>query len=402
MSATTTDPILFDFSSLTEEITDPVKPPTVFHADPTFLPANVETGEKAEMEHPLFCSDKNALPGAVEGRVLTSQVSASSSGTHSSTSQNSQDVYTQLRESPWEAVRVDFRQFHFRKVHVPHDVQLEPSVGVFIGQLPNSYSEDDVKALLYAIAHQAGRTVQVRSVKSHGMDGTCAFVMVNHSALPTLLTFNRRILCDINCFWVVEPSRTALLPRVIEQTPRHCLRGVPKAPLVLEKLVPQTRNRGPANSISANQNSNNKGNATSNNAGRNNAHRAPHNSNRQRSNAATSQTTAPQPSAMPVGGVMAAHWNGTVPLVGSAPWVAAGNPAVFCPAPGYAPPAGFAAPYVFAAPGMPYFSWGGAGSVQQMVPFSGVTPAMFSPGSHVPVGYMAPPPPPPPRDGAAA
>lgn len=164
------------------------------------------------------------------------------------------DVYHDIRFSPWYGERINFREFHKAR-KAPQSVQVEPSVGLFFGQLPNSYSEDDIKAVLRAIADHAGwKGIQVRSVKSHGTDHTCAFVMINSGALGPILGYNKRVLCDINCLWVVEAERAHLLPQLVEQLPRQCLRGVPKAPVVLEKLVPQTRTTGGAAAVSSHKN----------------------------------------------------------------------------------------------------------------------------------------------------
>eukprot|EP00796_Vickermania_ingenoplastis_P013320 gene13320-9156_t len=326
-----------------EDITSPAVDPENMHhlliglspgATPTI--DNERTADGADLADPRcfpVIDPKPAVPtdvptAPVDGHALNT-ASSSSSGTHTGSSNfstNSQDVYNHIRESPWLASRIDFRQFHSRKAHVPHAIQLEPSVGLFMGQLPNSYSEDDIKAMLYAIAHNAGKPIQARSVKSHGIDRTCAFVMLNSSALAVLLPYNKRILCDINCLWVVESSRAHFLPLVVDHTPRHCLRGVPKAPLVLEKLVPQAKNRAPAHG--------------------HHSHRSGH---RSKGSNNVLHGGYPGMGHMPLGGFSAAAWNGAMPVVGNSPWITAGNPTIFCPMSGmegYANP-----PYVLAPPG---------------------------------------------------
>ncbi|KPI90868.1 hypothetical protein ABL78_0101 [Leptomonas seymouri] len=152
------------------------------------------------------------------------------------------NVYSNIACPPLCAKKLNFREFLNQKA-VSENIKDEESTGIFVGQLPSSYSEDDIEALLKAIGSEHGQTVQVRDVKSHNRDRTCAFVMINASALNAVLDFTKRVLCDINCVWVVDHSQTAQLPIFIQQMPRDQLRGVPKAALVLEKLTPQSKPR---------------------------------------------------------------------------------------------------------------------------------------------------------------
>ncbi|KPA84620.1 hypothetical protein ABB37_01143 [Leptomonas pyrrhocoris] len=152
------------------------------------------------------------------------------------------NVYSNIACPPLCAKNLNFRDFLNKKI-VPQKIENEESTGVFVGQLPSSYSEDDIEALLKAIGNEYGQTVQVRDVKSHNRDRTCAFVMINAGALNAVLDFTKRVLCDINCVWVVDHSQAAQLPIFVQQMPRDQLRGVPKAALVLEKLTPQSKPR---------------------------------------------------------------------------------------------------------------------------------------------------------------
>lgn len=169
------------------------------------------------------------------------------------------DVYEALQSEPICATRIHFRSFSYRQAvtasrqrqrmatggpSLPSSsVEWEASVGLFIGQLPCSYSQEDVKSVLIAVAIQKGETVQIRSVKFHGAEHTCAFVMINSSALPVLLEFHRRVVCDLNSIWLIDPSKVACIPSMLEGMGyHHFLRcGVPRAALVLERLVPQRK-----------------------------------------------------------------------------------------------------------------------------------------------------------------
>jgi hypothetical protein len=157
------------------------------------------------------------------------------------------NVYSSIASLPLCAKKLNFREFLNQKV-VSQQIENEESTGIFVGQLPSSYSEDDIEALLKAIGNEHGQTVQVRDVKSHNRDRTCAFMMINAGALNAVLDFTKRVLCDINCVWVVDHSQASQLPIFIQQMPRDQLRGVPKAALVLEKLTPQSKPRHPAHS----------------------------------------------------------------------------------------------------------------------------------------------------------
>lgn len=152
------------------------------------------------------------------------------------------NAFSSIASPPLCARRLGFREFLGRK-GVPSRTEKEESTGIFVGQLPSSYTEDDIEALLKAIGNETNEPVLVRDVKCHNRERTCAFVTVNASALPALLSFTKRILCDVNCVWVVEPQDAAKLPVFVQQMPRDQLRGVPKAALVLEKLTPQTKTR---------------------------------------------------------------------------------------------------------------------------------------------------------------
>lgn len=161
------------------------------------------------------------------------------------------NVYSNIVCPPLCARKLNFRDFLNQKA-VPPNVEGEESAGIFVGQLPSSYSEDDIEALLKAIGHEHGQTVQVRDVKSHNRDRTCAFIMINASALNAVLDFSKRVLCDINCVWVVDHSQALQLPIFIQQMPRDHLRGVPKAALVLERLTPQSKSRHSVHNTSTN------------------------------------------------------------------------------------------------------------------------------------------------------
>ncbi|KAG5470497.1 hypothetical protein LSCM1_01741 [Leishmania martiniquensis] len=152
------------------------------------------------------------------------------------------NVYASIANPPLCARALSFRDF-LNKKWVPSHIENEESTGIFVGQLPSSYAEEDIEALLKAIGHERGKIVQVRDVKCHNRDRTCAFIMINASALTAILDFTKRVLCDINCVWIVEHSQAAQLPPFIQQMPREQLRGVPKAALVLKKLTPQSKSR---------------------------------------------------------------------------------------------------------------------------------------------------------------
>lgn len=161
------------------------------------------------------------------------------------------DVYEALQSEPFFATRLDFRSFHSlqrgtgsrSRGSSSNTLSNELSVGLFIGQLPSSYLTDDIVAVLHTLSSQAGQQVQIRSVKSHGSGHTCAFVMVNSNALPALLGFNKRVVCDLNSLWLVDESKIPYLRFFLEETAsRHIMRScVPRAALVLEKLVEQPR-----------------------------------------------------------------------------------------------------------------------------------------------------------------
>ncbi|RNF15847.1 uncharacterized protein Tco025E_05436 [Trypanosoma conorhini] len=148
------------------------------------------------------------------------------------------NVYTSITATPLQGRALDFRSFLSKK-QVPPAILKEGSVGVFVGQLPSTYSEEDSAALLRAIGADAGVPVHVRDVKSHNQSRTCAFVVVNRSALPVLLGYSKRVLCDVSCVWVVGREQAVHLKYYINGFLRDRLRGVPKAALVLEELTPQ-------------------------------------------------------------------------------------------------------------------------------------------------------------------
>ncbi|KAH9578656.1 hypothetical protein LSM04_001558 [Trypanosoma melophagium] len=152
-------------------------------------------------------------------------------------------VYSSIASSPLRGRPLDFRAFLTKK-QVPASIAKENPIGVFVGQLPSTYSEEDTAALLRAIGADANVPIHVQDVKSHNQSRTCAFVLVNSSALPVLLGYSKRILCDISCVWVVEREQAPHLKDYINSFLRDRLRGVPKAALVLEELTPQyVRNR---------------------------------------------------------------------------------------------------------------------------------------------------------------
>ncbi|KAG5496159.1 hypothetical protein JKF63_02460 [Porcisia hertigi] len=173
---------------------------------------------------------------------LVHSFSPVSSPQNISQSFSSLNVYSSISNPPLCARALLFRDTP-RQKSVPPNIESEESTGIFVGQLPSSYTEDDIEALLKAIGRERGKIVQVRDVKCHNRDRTCAFVMINAGALAAILDFTKRVLCDINCVWIVEPNRAAQLPLFIQQMPREQLRGVPKAALVLEKLTPQSKLR---------------------------------------------------------------------------------------------------------------------------------------------------------------
>ncbi|KEG13469.1 hypothetical protein DQ04_00991130 [Trypanosoma grayi] len=147
-------------------------------------------------------------------------------------------VYASIAASPLRGRALNFRS-NLSKLQVPLPIMEESSVGVFVGQLPSTYTENDTADLLRAIGADAGVPVHVGEVKSHTVSRTCAFVVVNRSALPVLLGYSKRILCDVSCVWVVERDQAAHLNEFINGFMRDRLRGVPKAALVLEELTPQ-------------------------------------------------------------------------------------------------------------------------------------------------------------------
>lgn len=167
----------------------------------------------------------------------------------------SNNIYASIMGPPLHAKPIFFRRFLNQK-QVPSRIEAEESAGVFVGQLPSSYSEDDIEAMLKALGRERGQFVQVRDVKCHNRDRTCAFIMINAGALASVLTFSKCVLCDINCVYEVASSLAPQLPLYVQQLPRDQLRGVPKAALVLEKLTPQTKSR----------NNNNNSNSYGNNA----------------------------------------------------------------------------------------------------------------------------------------
>lgn len=167
------------------------------------------------------------------------------------------DVYEALQRDPINATRINFRSFHCSPggtagprpsgvggaAPSTSSLDQEPSVGLFIGQLPCSYSQEDIKAVLLALAKKAGQAVQVRSVKSHGAEHTCAFAMINSSGLAVFLRFHRRVICDLNSVWLIDECKIPYVPTFLDEiSSHHFLRcGVPRAALVLEKLVPQRK-----------------------------------------------------------------------------------------------------------------------------------------------------------------
>lgn len=185
--------------------------------------------------------ESQTSPGGSEPLPITSNVSTEKKGKASSSS----DTFTRLAEKPWDALRIPFRDIQHTVVgsQMP-EIRDEPSMGLFIGQLPRSYTSDDVKLLLMALAYQGDKKLQpveVRYVKPHDRGRTCAFVMVNAGAIPLLLPFNRRVLCDVHSLWVVSSAMASYLPGFIETVPPRLLRHLPKAPLVVENLVPQMK-----------------------------------------------------------------------------------------------------------------------------------------------------------------
>ncbi|CAJ1011228.1 hypothetical protein Q4I28_006541 [Leishmania naiffi] len=184
--------------------------------------------------------DHNPADALMKGTAHSS--SQASSPKNTSQSLSSVNVYANIANSPLCARSLPFRDFLNQKSVPPH-IENEESTGIFVGQIPSSYAEEDIEALLKAIGHERGKMVQVRDVKCHNRDRTCAFIMINAGALTAILDFTKRVLCDLNCVWIVEHSQAAQLPLFIQQMPREQLRGVPKAALVLEKLTPQSKSR---------------------------------------------------------------------------------------------------------------------------------------------------------------
>lgn len=200
-------------------------------------------GVSAMTNSPLAYSRDGAMEHSVASAAFN--MSSHNSSPHNATTSPNMaafNVYSSIGLPPLCAKKLNFREFLNQKM-VPQHIEKEESTGIFVGQLPSSYSEDDIEALLKAIGNEHGQTVQVRDVKSHNRDRTCAFIMINASALSAVLDFTKRVLCDINCVWVVDHSQAGQLPIFVQHMPRDQLRGVPKAALVLEKLTPQAKPR---------------------------------------------------------------------------------------------------------------------------------------------------------------
>lgn len=167
------------------------------------------------------------------------------------------DVYEALQFEPFFATRLDFRSFHsLKRGNGMHSrgsssstLLSDPSVGIFIGQLCVSYTSDDIIAVLHTLSSQVGQQIQIRSIKPRGGGHTCAFVMINSSALPVLLGFNKRAVCDLNSLWLVDDSKIPYLRSFLEEkASRHIMRsGVPRAAVVMEKLEEQARPSNHAN-----------------------------------------------------------------------------------------------------------------------------------------------------------
>ncbi|EAN80366.1 uncharacterized protein TEOVI_000606300 [Trypanosoma equiperdum] len=186
----------------------------------------------------------NDADGTPEGRMepLSDAYPSANGNAHQSSanepSNNAPCVYASIETSPLQGRRLNFRAFLTKKT-VPTSIMKEGQAGVFVGQLPSTYTEEDTAALLRAIGDDAGVPVHVRDVKSHNQSRTCAFVTVNQGALQVLLGYSKRVLCDSVCVWVVEPEKAQYLKDFVDGLVRERLRGVPKAALVLEQLTPQ-------------------------------------------------------------------------------------------------------------------------------------------------------------------
>ncbi|KAH8603532.1 hypothetical protein ERJ75_001820800 [Trypanosoma vivax] len=203
-----------------------------------------EAQDSADGTTPIFgaSTQQYDLPDTLKKNTSSSTSSHTSETARRSPMNASMDsgltVYSSIETSALQGKRLDFRKFTEDK-NVSAATAKEQSAGVFVGQLPSTYTEEDTAALLRAIGDDANVPVVVRDVKSHNQSRTCAFVIVNSSALSVLLSYSKRVLCDTSCVWIVERDKASGLKEFVNSFSRDRLRGVPKAALVLEELTPQ-------------------------------------------------------------------------------------------------------------------------------------------------------------------
>ncbi|CAD2216341.1 hypothetical protein ADEAN_000380300 [Angomonas deanei] len=188
----------------------------------------------------LYAALNNRIGEAKESTLTSSPQCTVENSAYFHSSVAHSNMYEGLANPPISARCLRFRDCLNRN-EPSEATAAEESEGIFVGQLPSSYLEEDIIALLVCLGNDTQTSVHVRDVKCHNRDRTCAFIMVNAKALECLLSYSKRVLCDVNCVWVVEPSQSPQIASFIRLFPRESLRGVPKASLVIEKLTPQPR-----------------------------------------------------------------------------------------------------------------------------------------------------------------
>ena len=124
---------------------------------------------------------------------------------------------------------------------------LQGSAGIFIGQIPITYSTDDLRNMLVALAAEKGVRAEVKEIKIHPRN-TCAFVLVNRAALKPIVSYSKLVLCDATCIWVGETTEAgAQLAELAALTHAgqagRTMLGVPKTTMVMEACSRSRRPR---------------------------------------------------------------------------------------------------------------------------------------------------------------
>lgn len=181
------------------------------------------------------------------------------SNIHGNSSDDSSTV-TNLRGPELQIPSADGRSCRFKAAQSLRDVHaltspdvarapalLQGSAGIFIGQIPITYSSDDLRNMLVSLAAEKGVAAEIKEIKIHPRN-TCAFVLVNRAALKPIVSYSKQVLCDSTCVWVGETVEAGVqLSELAAQTHAgqagRTMLGVPKTTVVMEACSRSRRPR---------------------------------------------------------------------------------------------------------------------------------------------------------------